>query len=135
MIERADPNDLMQLAFDVGAVPLQIAGVVVLDPGAGLDLEAASALVALRLGRVPRLGQRLVRPPIGCGRAYWVDDATFDPGRHVHVTACVPPGDEAALLDTALALATRPLPRSRPLWSATFVTGLTGEAVALVVVL
>ena len=39
---------------------------------------------------------------------------------------CPPPGDERALLDLAADQLGEPLPRSRPLWSATFVTGLAG---------
>ena len=125
----------MQLASDVGPVPMHIAALVLLEPGIGFDLDAAVIQVGLRLGRVPRLRQRLVHPPPGCGRAYWLDDASFDPGQHVRVTGCEAPGDESALLDTALVVAATPLPRANPMWSATFVTGLTGGRVALVVVL
>ncbi len=135
VIERAGPNDLMQLASDVGPVPMHIAALVLLEPETGFDLAAAVVLVGQRLGRVPRLKQRLVRPAIGCGPAYWLDHATFDPGHHVRVTGCAAPGDESALLDTALALAASPLPRSRPMWSATFVTGLARGRVALVLVM
>jgi len=35
------------------------------------------------------------------------------------------PGDEDALLGVAAEILTHPLPRGRPLWSATFVSGLT----------
>ena len=135
MIERAGPNDLMQLATDVGPVPMHIAAIVLLDPGIGFDLDTAVVLVGQRLGRIPRLRRRLVRPPIGCGPAYWLDDATFDPSHHIQVTECPCPGDESALLDTALALAATTLPRSRPMWSATFVTGLARGRVALVLVM
>ncbi len=114
---------------------MQIAALVLLEPGAAVDLDAARALVKQRLGRVPRLRQRLVGAPIGCGRPYWVDDADFDATRHIHVVGCGDPGDEAALLDAALAVVVRPLDRSRPMWSATFVTGLADGRVALVVVL
>lgn len=86
VIERAGPNDLMQLASDVGPVPMHIAAIVLLDPGVGFDLDAAVVLVGQRLGRLPRLRQRLVRPAFGCGPAYWLDDATFDPGHHIQVT-------------------------------------------------
>lgn len=114
---------------------MQIAGVLVLEPSVGWDVAAASELAAQRLARVPRLRQRLVRAPVGCGRAHWVDDPAFDPHRHVDVIRCPAPGDEAALLSTTLALVARRLPRARPLWSATFVCGLEHGRIALVVVL
>jgi hypothetical protein len=45
------------------------------------------------------------------------------------------PGDERALLDFALSVVMTPLPRSAPLWSAVFITGLTDGGVALLIVL
>ncbi|HMA46248.1 MAG TPA: wax ester/triacylglycerol synthase domain-containing protein, partial [Frankiaceae bacterium] len=134
VIERASPDDLMQLACDVGPVPMQVGAVLVLAAGPAFDVSAAEDVIAERITAIPRLRQVLVRVPIGCGRPIWVDDATFDIRRHVRCVTCQPPGDEAALLGTAVAIAAEPLPSSRPLWSATFVTGLIGSRVALVVV-
>lgn len=134
-LDRAGPNDLMQLASDVGPLPMQVAGVLVLDTRAGFGIDAACDLLARRAASVPRLTERLVAAPFGCGRPYWVTDPSSDPRRHVQVRACAGPGDEAALMEAALALAGSRLPPSRPLWSATFVTGLSGGRVALVVVL
>jgi hypothetical protein len=48
---------------------------------------------------------------------------------------CPPPGDERALLDLAAAQLGEPMPRSRPLWSATFVTGLAGGRTGLLVIM
>lgn len=45
------------------------------------------------------------------------------------------PGDEPALLATAVAVIAAPLSRAAPLWSAVLVTGLAGGKVALVLVL
>jgi diacylglycerol O-acyltransferase / wax synthase len=125
MIDRASPDDMMSLASD-----MQVGAVVVLerDPG------DAEALLADRVRTVPRLRRRLARTPFSCGRPVWVDDAGFDITRHVQRMACPAPGDEAALLDIASSLVTRPLPRSAPLWSATLVTGLAEHRAALVVV-
>jgi len=44
-------------------------------------------------------------------------------------------GDERALLDLAAARLGKPLPRSRPLWSATFVTGLAGRGTGLILIM
>ena len=122
------------LAMDAGAVPQHIGAVLTLDAGPEFDLSTAERLIAERIRSVPRLRQRLVRVPPGCGRPVWVDDDGFDIRRHVRCLRCPSPGDERALLDLAAAVVAEPLPRSRPLWSAAFVTGLAGSEVALVIV-
>jgi WS/DGAT/MGAT family acyltransferase len=88
-----------------------------------------------RIRTVPRLRQRLHRAPPGCGRAYWADDPAFDIDEHVRQVCCPPPGDERALLDLAAAQLGEPMPRSRPLWSATFVTGLADGSTGLLVIM
>jgi len=133
-IERASAEDMMILTNDVGPVPMQVGAILLLGAGAELDLAAVTALLAERIAAVPRLRQRLVRTPAGRGRPFWADDQAFDIGSHVRAVTCAPPGDEAALLETAVSTVTRPLPWSRPLWSATLVTGLAGSRSAVVVV-
>ncbi|HEY5989727.1 MAG TPA: wax ester/triacylglycerol synthase family O-acyltransferase [Streptosporangiaceae bacterium] len=133
-IERATADDMMQLASDNGPVPWHVGAILVLDPGPEISPAALKAVVADRITAVPRLRQVLTRPPIGCGRPVWVDDRRFDVGAHVRTMACAPPGDETALLKTAVAIAAEPLDFSRPLWSASFVTGVTRSRIALVVV-
>jgi WS/DGAT/MGAT family acyltransferase len=135
VVDRASPTDLVMLAMDREDMPEQVGGVLLLEGGPALDIGAAEALLAERIRTVPRLRQRLVPAPPGCGRPVWIDDAGFDVGRHVRQVRCPPPGDEQALLDIAVGLVAERLPRSRPLWSAAFVTGLAGGTVGLVLVL
>jgi WS/DGAT/MGAT family acyltransferase len=92
-------------------------------------------VLAKRVRAVPRLRQRLVRVPAGCGRPVWVDHPGFDAARHVRLLPCPDPGDEQALLDVAAAVIIEPLPRSRPLWAAAVVPGLRGGRAGLVLVL
>jgi diacylglycerol O-acyltransferase / wax synthase len=136
VIEPASADDLMQLACEAGRVPWQVGAVLVLDPvsGPAFSLAAAEAVIAERIMAIPRLRQVLARTPRGLGRPLWVDDADFDITNHVRALACPPPGDENALLTAAVAVVTEPLAFSRPLWSATFITGLAGSRIALVVV-
>ena len=134
-IERASATDRAFLAMDTGEVPEQFGVILRLDAPDGLDLTRARRLVAERLPAVPRLRQRLVRVPPGCGGPIWVDDPDFDIRRHVRAVHCPAPGDEHALLDTALPLFATPLPATAPLWSAVFVTGVAEGGVALVLVL
>lgn len=135
VIERASASDRAFLAMDAGPLPEQFGVVLLLDDAAGLDLARVRALFAARVGGVPRLRQRLVRTPVGCGGPIWVDDPDFDLDHHVRPVECLGPGDEQALLQTALSVVATPLPRDAPLWSTAFVTGLRDGGSALVLVL
>ena len=132
-VDRAGPADLMQLAADVGPAPMHVGAVLVLGTGPGFSVEEARRLLGERIAAVPRLRQRLYRAPPGCGRPFWADDPAFDLCRHVRQVPCPAPGDERALLNVAAAVIGGPLPRSGPLWSAVFVTGLAGGGTGLVV--
>jgi WS/DGAT/MGAT family acyltransferase len=114
----------------------QIGVALVLEPGGEpLDVATVMRLVGERMVAVPRLRQRLVATPWGCGGPIWVDDAHFDVRRHVRHVACPSPGDEQAFLDAVLAVVSGPLPAVAPLWSAVVVTGRADGSTALVVVL
>ncbi len=139
-IDRVSTDDLMSLATERGASPLQVGAVLIIDTadvlgtGTGLDVERAVDLLAQRLPGVPRLRQRLVPAPFGCGRPIWADDADFDVTQHVSVVPCPAPGGEQAVLDLAAVLLVTPLPRTRALWAATLVTGVARHQAALIVV-
>jgi diacylglycerol O-acyltransferase / wax synthase len=133
-VERASPIDMMELASDVGPVPPQVGAILVFAPGASMTASGVRDALADRIRGIPRLRQQLVSTPPGCGRPVWVDDPDYDITRHVHDVRCPPPGDEEALLRVAAEVVTHPLASDRPLWSATLVTGLAGDACALIVV-
>ena len=135
LVDRASPADLMQFATDVGPAPMHVGAVLVLGGGSGFDVREARRLLGERIDSVPRLRQRLRRAPPGCGRPFWADDPAFDLRHHVRQVRCPAPGDERALLDVAAARTGEPLPRSRPLWSATFITGLADGGTGLVIVM
>jgi diacylglycerol O-acyltransferase / wax synthase len=106
-VDRASPADLMQLATDAGPAPMNVGAVLVLGTGPGFSVQEAQRLLGERARAVPRLRQ----------------------------LPCPPPGDERALLEVASAVTLTSLPRSRPLWSATFVTGLADDGTGLVIVM
>ena len=135
MIDRAGRGDLAMLALDrPGGVPQHVGALLLLGAAPRAAEELRGALVARAAG-VPRLRQRLVGTPLGCGPPVWADDPAADPARHVRVLPCAEPGDERALLDLAAAVLVEPLPRDRPLWAAVVVPGRAGDALAVVVVL
>ena len=133
-VERASSNDLADLVCDVTGTSMQVAAVLVLQPRSPLDVAVARRAIAARIAAVPRLRQRLVDAPFGCGRPFWIDDPDFAIDDHVRPIACAAPGDEQALLAVVAETVTTRLPRDRPLWSATLVTGLAAGRSALVVV-
>jgi WS/DGAT/MGAT family acyltransferase len=134
-VERATPGDVVTLAMDLGPVPSHVGAILRFVGIPAGDLAALEQLIADRAGEVPRLRQRLLPAPLGCGPPVWVDDPAADPAQHVRRIECPAPGDERALLDLAGQVMTTPLPATRPLWSAAVVTGLAGGEVALLVVL
>jgi diacylglycerol O-acyltransferase / wax synthase len=135
LIERASAADLAFLAMDTGAVPQQFAVILIMEKPGDLGLQQLRQLISDRITAVPKLRQRLIKVPPGCGRSVWVDDLDFTIDRHVRAVACRPPGDEAALLETALSVIMSPLSRDHPLWSIVLITDLVDGAVAVVVVL
>lgn len=132
-LARASANDLMELATDTPAAPQHVAAVLRLDET--VEPETVRDVLAARVPAVPRLRQRLMRAPLGGGRPLWVDDADFDMSRHLTVRDCPAPGDPAALMQLAATAAMARLPRDRPLWTVTVVTGLAGGGTALVLVM
>ena len=132
--ERASTEDMTSLATDTGSAPMQVGAIILIDAPTGFDLATGVDAIAERILAVPRLRQRLTPVPFGCGRPVWTDDSKFTIERHVRTVECPGAGDEAALLELAARCVSEPLPRDRPLWSATFVSALTGNQTALVVV-
>ncbi|CAM3853037.1 wax ester/triacylglycerol synthase domain-containing protein [Smaragdicoccus niigatensis] len=132
-IDRASPGDLAMASLGSRRMPEQFGAVLVLDD-TGFDLSVAETLLADRVRAIPRFRQTLVSVPRWQGRPIWVEDTDFDPTRHIRHRTCPRPGDEDALLDLAAELVCQPLAADRPLWSATFVTGLSAGKVGLVIV-
>jgi len=133
-IQRVSATDLMELVCDVSGTSMQVAAVLKLAAPRTISLVDLRRELSDRIESVPRLRQRLMDSPLGCGRPIWVDDATFDIADHVTEVCCTAPGDEQALLKTVAGVITTRLPIGRPLWSATFVTGLSDDRSALVIV-
>ena len=80
---------------------------------------------------IPRLGERVVSPPLRIAAPEWRADPTFDVEYHVRRVAIPGPGSMRELLDVAAAATAPPLDRSRPLWEFTLVEGLEGDRAAL----
>src|SRR5919112_6141705 len=131
MGERLSTMDASFLYLEEPGTPMHVGGVLILDmPPGGLD--ALAALVEARLSLVPRYRQRVAEVPGHLANPVWVDDPEFDIAYHVRRSGLPRPGTESQLLDVVSRLTSRPLDRSRPLWEAYLVEGLTGNRVAVV---
>src|SRR3954454_16089029 len=81
--------------------------------------------IASRLGRATRYRQRLARVPLGVAEPRWIDDALFDPDRHILRARS---GDLSDIVDAVMSV---PLERERPLWEMWIADELDGGSIGL----
>jgi diacylglycerol O-acyltransferase len=134
-IERVSADDMMSLVPPGDALPLHVGAVLMLDARGGLPPARLQEMLARRLPAVPRLRQKLVRVPLGCGRPVWMDDPTFTITHHFSVVSCKEPHTIDTVLGIAADRIATPLPSDRPLWAATLVTGVDNDQAALIIVI
>lgn len=100
--------------------------------GGRLTRAAVKSLFAQRLHLLPPLRWRLAEVPFGVAHPSWVDGAV-DLDFHIREFALGAPGDDAALAEQVVRLSAEPMDRSRPLWEAYLIHGLSGDRVALLI--
>ena len=126
---RLSPLDASFLEVESPTAHMHVGWAAVLDPpedGAAPTFEQLRDHIEARLGRAPRLRQKLRRVPLGLNAPVWVDDPDFDLSRHV-VHA-----ESDRLVDIVDALMSEPLPRDRPLWQMSIGPELEDGTIALV---
>ncbi|HEY4602987.1 MAG TPA: wax ester/triacylglycerol synthase family O-acyltransferase [Blastococcus sp.] len=131
MVERLTTLDASFLYLEEPDTPMHVGGMLILERPAG-GVDALAALIAARLPLVPRYRQRVAEVPGHLANPVWVDDPDFDIAYHVRRSGLPRPGTEEQLLDLVSRLSSRPLDRTRPLWEAYLVEGLSGDRVAVV---
>jgi diacylglycerol O-acyltransferase len=131
MVERLTGLDASFLYLEEPDTPMHVGGVLILEAPAG-GADALADLIAGRLALVPRYRQRVAEVPGHLANPVWVDDPDFDLAYHLRRSALPRPGTEAQLLDLVSRLTSRPLDRTRPLWEAYLVEGLSEGRVAVV---
>lgn len=93
---RASPGDVVNLAVDRGSVPMNIAALLTFAADSRPLVADLGATIGDRADRVPRLTQRLVRTPPGCGRPVWVDDVRFRLDGHLEAAPLPAPAGPAS---------------------------------------
>jgi WS/DGAT/MGAT family acyltransferase len=100
--------------------------------GRRLTRHAVKSLFAQRLHLLPPLRWQLAEVPLGVAHPSWVD-GEVDLDFHIREFALPAPGDDAALTEHVARLAAEPMNRSRPLWEAYLIHGLSADRVALLI--
>lgn len=116
----AHMHTLKVAVFDVSALP------------ENLSYDEIIELFGRRLHRLPSFRRRAVPVPLGLGHPVWVEDPDFDLRRHVTRRRAAAPGGDRELAAVVADVASRPLPRNRPLWEIVVVEGLANRRVAVV---
>ncbi|MBS1885813.1 MAG: wax ester/triacylglycerol synthase family O-acyltransferase [Actinobacteria bacterium] len=129
--ERLSSFDTSFLTNERGGAHMAI-GAVLMFAGAVPDEADLVTHIGARLHQVPRLRQRLHRPPLDLGTPYWVADPDFELRRHVHFVRLPAPGTEEQFRELVSRLLEPPLARDRPLWELHVVGGFEDERFAIV---
>jgi diacylglycerol O-acyltransferase / wax synthase len=135
-IPRLTRADLSNLRYETPAAPMHIGALLLVDAAPLVDaagrllLEEVRRRLELRLGGVPVLRRRLLRPGILRGRPLWVDDSAFSIDNHVRTVALHPDAADAEMVAAVERLMAAVLDRSRPLWELWLLTGLNGNRLA-----
>jgi WS/DGAT/MGAT family acyltransferase len=130
-MDRLSALDTEFLHLEDDTSPMHIAAVCVFA-GPAPSLTELTDLLESKLHELPRYRQVIRTVPLELGRPIWVDDRRFRLDYHVHRTALPSPGGAAELDDLMGRLMAHPLNRSRPLWEAWLVEGLSDDRWALV---
>ncbi|MFN8035619.1 MAG: wax ester/triacylglycerol synthase family O-acyltransferase [Acidimicrobiia bacterium] len=96
------------------------------------DEARLRAKVLQAIDENPRLGQRVVNPPLRLAPPEWRDDPTLDLDYHLRRVALPGHNGLRELLDFSASFAAAPLDRSRPLWEFALVEGFEGDRCAFV---
>jgi diacylglycerol O-acyltransferase / wax synthase len=96
------------------------------DDGVKPSFEVLRDHIAGRLGRAPRYRQKLSAVPLDVHEPVWIDDADFEPARHIRLATA---GDLGEIVDEVMSV---PLDRDRPLWQMWIAPDLDDGRVGLV---
>jgi diacylglycerol O-acyltransferase len=129
-MEWMSPVDSSFLHVENDTTPMHIGAVSIFEgpPPPFADLRA---MVAGKLGLVPRYRQKVRSVPLAVGPPVWIDDPHFSLDYHLRHTAVPKPGDEEQLRQMAARVFSQHLDRDKPLWELWAVEGLQHKRWAL----
>ena len=129
-MEWMSPVDSSFLHVENDTTPMHI-GAVSIFGGPPPPFDDLRAMVASKLGLVPRYRQKVRSVPLAVGPPVWVDDPHFSLDYHLRHTAIPKPGGDEQLRQMAARIFSQHLDRDKPLWELWAVEGLQGKRWAL----
>ncbi len=129
-MEWMSPMDSSFLHLENDKTPMHIGGVSIFE-GPPPPFVQLRAMVAGKLGLVPRYRQKVRFVPLAAGPPIWIDDPHFSIDYHLRRTAIPAPGEDAQLRQMAARVFSQHLDRNKPLWELWMVEGMTGRRWAL----
>jgi WS/DGAT/MGAT family acyltransferase len=129
-MEWMSPMDSSFLHIENDTTPMHIGGVSIFE-GPPPPFEDLRAMVAGKLGLVPRYRQKVRMVPLAAGPPVWIDDPHFSIDYHLRRTAIPAPGEDTQLRQMAARVFSQHLDRNKPLWELWMVEGMTGGRWAL----
>jgi diacylglycerol O-acyltransferase / wax synthase len=130
-MEWMSPVDSSFLHVENDITPMHI-GAVSIFQGPPPPFEELRAMVAGKLGLVPRYRQKVRFVPLAAGPPVWIDDPHFSLDYHLRHTAIPKPGSEEQLRQMAARIFSQHLDRDKPLWELWAVEGLQRKRWALI---
>ncbi|MFL6240795.1 MAG: wax ester/triacylglycerol synthase family O-acyltransferase [Actinomycetes bacterium] len=134
-LEQLSGTDSALLALETPTSPMQVLGVLVLDPTAdeaAYSFERLRATIDERVHLMPPFCRQLRPVPLHLDRPYWEPVLDINIDAHLSRVVAPQPGDWRTLGDLVGEIASTLLPRDRPLWHVTVVEGLADGRVAIV---
>ncbi len=133
-MRRLSGMDASFLAAETPAWHMHAGSLVIVDPSTApvaFDVARFRELVAARIGALAPLRRRHVGVPLGLDRGVWVDTSDVDLERHVQRVLVARPGGPRELGALVGSIWERQLDRDRPLWEISFIEGLAGGRIGL----
>ncbi len=131
MSQELSPADRSSLAAEHAVVNMAVGGLLVFDSSPPLTRAIVAHRIGERIHLVPRLRERLEEAPFGLANPIWTDDTSFDLDWHIRQAGLAEPGADAELGALVGREFSHRLDRSRPLWEATLIEGLSGARTGL----
>jgi diacylglycerol O-acyltransferase len=134
-LERLTGLDAGFLYMETPTLHMHTLKISVVDPSGvpgGYTFNRFRDALDERLHLLPPFRRRIVEVPLRIHHPVWVEDPDFDLSNHVRRVGCPAPGGMHEFAELVSDIASRQLPRHRPLWEIWVVENLEGGKIAFV---